>query len=117
MGGVRCSIYLSWVCARVGIGRLGASVGILIVVVGCGPPAPLVANPIEPWEEQVEREQVAQREQKEEEERRALLMSQQRREGLGKEPKPDEHSVIVTTLADIVAFPFRGAAWLARTIL
>lgn len=93
------------------------SISLFTVVVGCGPPAPLVANPLEPWEAQVEREQVAQREQEEEAERRELLATQQRREGLGKETTPDDHSVIVTTLADIVAFPFRGAAWLARTIL
>lgn len=93
-------------------------VGVIVVFggQGCSPKGPIVNSPIEPWEEEIVREKVAQREKQEEQEQQERL-AQQRKDGLGKEKVPDEHSIIVATLADIMAFPVRGAAWLAHTIL
>lgn len=101
------------VCSRL----LGLLLATLLVVTcnGCGPKAPMVSSPIDPWEEEMVHEKVAQRE--EESRRLAAQRALQKRDGFGQEEPPDKHSVIVTTLADIVAFPLRGAAWLARTIL
>ena len=82
---------------------------------GCAPRAPVVANPIEPWEQQFGREQIAQREQEEAE--RARRIARPAGGGYGVEKKEDEHSPVVTALADIVAFPLRGAAWLVQTLL
>lgn len=98
--------------------RLSRSIFVTLFVVacnGCGPKAPIVSSPIDPWEEEMVHEKVAQRE--EESRRLAAQRALQKRDGFGQEEPPDKHSVIVTTLADIVAFPLRGAAWLARTIL
>jgi hypothetical protein len=84
-------------------------------VSGCAPREPVVANPIDPWEEQVEHEQLAQREQ--EEKQRASRATPPAGGGYGAEEEEDEHSPLVTALADIVAFPIRGAAWLVHTLL
>lgn len=94
------------------------SVGTIVGVgcPGCSPKEPIINSPIEPWEEKIVREKVAQREEEEGQQQQERL-AQQRKDGLGKEKAPDEHSIIVTTLADIMAFPVRGAAWLAHTIL
>ena len=88
---------------------------LLSVCQGCGPKAPIVSSPIEPWETEIVHEKVARRE--EEHNREAAKQALQNKDGLGREKPVDEHSVIVTTLADIIAFPLRGAAWLAHTIL
>lgn len=83
--------------------------------IGCSPKAPVVSSPIEPWEEEIVKEKITQRD--EENRRYATQRALQRQDGFGQEKPPDEHSIIVTTLADIIAFPLRGAAWLAHTIL
>jgi len=82
---------------------------------GCSPKEPIINSPIESWEETIVREKVAQREEEEQQQQERL--AHQRKDGLGKDESPDEHNILVTTLADIVAFPVRGAAWLAHTIL
>lgn len=99
------------------LGKTWVLIGTCFVVTGCSKDAPLlpiVANPTEPWEEKLVQErreyEIAQQAQKP-----PAVVGQ----GYGYDQKPDEdkHSVIVTTLADIVAFPLRGAAWLVRTVL
>lgn len=92
-----------------------AAVILLLWCQGCAPKAPIVSNTMEPWEQEIVQERTAQREQ--EERRVAARRDRAKRDGLGREEPPDKHNVIVTTLADIVAFPLRGAAWLAHTIL
>ena len=83
--------------------------------IGCAPKAPVISSPIESWEEEIVKEKIAQRE--EEDRRYTAQRALQQRDGFGQEKPPDDHSIIVTTLADIIAFPLRGAAWLAHTIL
>lgn len=86
----------------------------MLVCQGCGPSQPIITNRMEPWEEEIVREKVAERE--EEERRNHQRLARQTEEGFGTKKPPDEHNVIVTTFVDIVAFPVRGAAWLAHTI-
>jgi hypothetical protein len=93
-------------------------IGACSVLVGCSKTptvAPFVTNPTEPWEDKLAQE----RREQEIENRKLPHEPHAVVEGYGYEQKPDEdkHSVIVRTLADIVAFPLRGAAWLARTVL
>lgn len=99
------------------LGKCLAVIGVCNVFVACSkepPLPPFVANPTEPWEGQLAQER--------REHRLAEQSKKPRRvegQGYGYDQKTDEdkHSVIVTTLADIVAFPLRGAAWLAHTLL
>ena len=87
------------------------------VLIGCGNETPrpsIVTNHTEMWEEQLVRER-REREMNAPPERPHVVAG----EGYGfdEKDKEDKHSVVVTTLADIFAFPLRGAAWLAHTLL
>ena len=95
----------------------------LAVIAGCGvfvacskdiPRPPIVTDQAEPWEERYAQE-------KHERELAAHLEGPHVVAGQGygydQKTEEDKHSGIVTTLADIVAFPLRGAAWLAHTLL
>ena len=87
------------------------------VFVACSkdiPRPPIVTNQSESWEERYAQER-HERELAAHVEGPHVAPGQ----GYGYDQKTDEdkHSVIVTTLADIVAFPLRGAAWLAHTLL
>ena len=87
------------------------------VFVACSkdtPRPPIVTDQTELWEERYAEER-RERELAERHQKPHLVAGQ----GYGYAQRADEdkHSVIVTVLADIVAFPLRGAAWLAHTLL
>jgi len=98
------------VLSRTLLSLLALSIAFLVA---CSRPAPVVSSPIEEWEADAERGRVA--------------IPQP-----PPYPTPYKHPVdevvlgeaeekpgqtIEAALADIVGFPFRAAAWLARTIL
>jgi hypothetical protein len=86
----------------------------VVGVSGCAPSSPVVANPIDPWEEELSRE------------RQAAELSESKspqssvaRQMYGvdeEEKKQSEHSTVVVAITDIIGFPFRGAGWLVRQI-
>jgi hypothetical protein len=102
--------------AGLGFSLLARAMCSVVVCQGCSSKQPMVVtNSVEPWEDVILQERAA---EKDEEERRyRQRLAHQTEEGLGKEKPVDEHNPIVTTLADIIAFPVRGAAWLAHAIL
>ena len=81
---------------------------------GCAPSYPVVANPLEPWEDELLRERQLAR-KTEESSPQASVAHQMygAQEENDKEPK---HNAFVVAVTDIVAFPFRGAGWLAQQI-
>ncbi len=92
-------------------------VGVCCVLAACSkdtPRPPIVTNQTEPWEERLAQER---------RDRELEMRLQQPRTTAGPRRtevggvEEDSHSGIVTVLADIVAFPLRGAAWLAHTLL
>jgi len=94
-----------------------AAIEVLCVLVACSgdsPRPPIVTNHTEAWDEQLARER-REREMQTPLETPHVIAGK----GYGFEEKDEEekHSVVVTTLADILAFPLRGAAWLAHTLL
>lgn len=97
--------------------RSWALIATCCVLVACDkdiPRPPIVTNQTEPWQEELAQEK-RERELSEQPQRPHRVV----KKGYGYDQKTDEdkHNVIVTTLADIVAFPLRGAAWVARTLL
>ena len=81
---------------------------------GCRPSHPVVANPTEPWEDEIARERQAVRELESNSSQAAV--GRQRYDTEGDVEKKPEHSAVVVALTDIIAFPFRGAGWLAQQI-
>lgn len=78
---------------------------------GCGPTPPIVANPVEPWEQEATRGMMRPQ--------TPTPHPRVERQDLGKgdELPEEEHSPWVTAVADIIGFPFRGVAWLAHVLL
>ena len=90
-------------------------VGTMVVSLsGCSPSYSIVANPTEPWEDEIARERQAARES--ESNSSQATVGRQRYDTAGDVEKKPEHSAVVVALTDIIAFPFRGAGWLAQRI-
>ena len=92
--------------------------GVLIVSVallaGCAPSHPIVVKPTEPWEDELARERQAAEASKTPQAAVARQMYHTNNEDEeGEEP---HNSGVVVALTDIIAFPFRGAGWLAQQI-
>jgi len=87
---------------------------LLLEMSGCAPTYPVVANPTEPWEEALVREREAAREAESNASHAAIARQRQRVER--EDEKQPEHTAVVVVLTDIIAFPFRGAGWLAQQI-
>lgn len=81
---------------------------------GCRPSHPVVVNPTEPWEDELARERQA-AQNAEESSPGASIGRQMYGTDEAKEEEP-KHNPFVVAVADIIAFPFRGAGWLARQI-
>lgn len=90
-------------------------VGVVIVSFsGCRPSYPVVVNSTEPWEDELARERQAARNAEAVSPQASVA---QQRYGRDQEnDKEPEHSAVVVAVTDIIAFPFRGAGWLARQI-
>lgn len=96
---------------RLIIGVFTASVALLA---GCAPTQPIIANPTEPWEDELARERQAAEASKPP----AASVARQMYDipNDDDERQETQNSAVVVVLADIVAFPFRGAGWLAQQI-
>lgn len=84
----------------------------VIMLAGCAPSQPIVANPLEPWEGELARERQAA-------EASVAPKSSVARHMYGAdedEGHEAKNSPVVVAIADIIAFPFRGAGWLAQQI-
>ena len=92
-------------------GVFTASVALLA---GCAPTQPIIVNPTEPWEDELARErQAAEGSQPPESTVGRQMYDTSNNDEAREEP---QNSVVVVVLADIVAFPFRGAGWVVRQI-
>ena len=90
-------------------------VGTMVVSLsGCSSSYSIVANPTEPWEDEIARERQAVRESESNSSQAAV--GRQRYDTERDVEKNPEHSAVVVALTDIIAFPFRGAGWLAQQI-
>jgi len=87
---------------------------VLLEASGCTSTYPVVANPTEPWEQELVRERQAAREAESDASHAAI--ARQRGDLEREDEKKPEHSAVVVALTDIIAFPFRGAGWLAQQI-
>jgi hypothetical protein len=86
----------------------------LAVLAGCAPSQPIVVNPTEPWEDELARErQAAQASQTPQSSVARQTYDTNNEYEEGEEP---HNSGVVVALTDIIAFPFRGAGWLAQQI-
>lgn len=82
--------------------------------VGCSSSHPVVVNSTEPWEDELLRErQAAQRSEESSPQVSVARQMNGTQEENEKEPK---RNALVVAITDIVAFPFRGAGWVARQI-
>lgn len=84
-----------------------------LVCEGCAPKHPIVRNDTETWETEISAEmQTAE----------VPVEGPTQQAEYRELPKPsppeeeEEHSAVVTALADVIGLPFRGAAWLARVV-
>ena len=93
-------------------GVFTASVALLA---GCAPTQPIIVNPTEPWEEELARERQAAEASQPPESSVARQMYDPSHDD--DEREETQNSAVVVALADIVAFQFRGAGWIARQIL
>lgn len=81
---------------------------------GCAPSQPIVANPTEPWEDELARErQAAEASQTPQS---AVARQMYDTDNVNDEDQEPRNSGVVVALTDIIAFPFRGAGWLAQQI-
>ena len=88
--------------------------GLVVASSGCSPSYPVVANPTEPWEEQLVHERQAAQSAEESSPQASVA-----RQMYGAHDEKDEepkHNAFVVAMTDIIAFPFRGAGWLAQQI-
>lgn len=84
------------------------------LLAGCAPSQPIVVNPTEPWEDELARErQAAEALQPPESTVGRRMYDTSSNDEAREEP---QNSAVVVVLADIVAFPFRGAGWVVRQI-
>ena len=87
---------------------------VVVQSVGSSSSHPVVVNPIEPWEEELARErQEAQNAEVSPPQASVARQMYGAQEENEKEPK---HNALVVAITDIVAFPFRGAGWVAQQI-
>lgn len=84
------------------------------LLAGCAPTQPIIVNPTEPWEHELARErQAAEASQPPEATVGRQMYDTSNNDEAREEP---QNSAVVVVLADIVAFPFRGAGWVVRQI-
>jgi|LauGreDrversion4_2_1035121.scaffolds.fasta_scaffold14512_4 hypothetical protein len=87
---------------------------VVVQSVGCSSSHPVVVNSTEPWEDELLRErQAAQRTEESSPQASVAPQMYGSQEENEKEPK---HNALVVAITDIVAFPFRGAGWVAQQI-
>jgi hypothetical protein len=84
-----------------------------LLSLGCTPPPPVIVNPQEGWEAEAERGMLRPE---------AVAASPTPRSEKWVSPEPrlppdEEHSAVVTVLADIIGYPFRAVAYLAHILL
>ena len=89
-------------------------IAITVETSGCAPASPVVANPLEPWEGEVVHEKEVAREAEASKPRPSRAHNRYGADD--EEKKREQHAPLVVAITDIIAFPFRGAGWLARQV-
>ncbi len=92
----------------------GVFTAIVALLAGCAPTQPIIVNPTEPWEDELARERQADEASQPPESTVGRQMYDTSSNDEAREEP--QNSAVVVVLADIVAFPFRGAGWVVRQI-
>ena len=87
-------------------------VGAIVVgSTGCAPSYPIVTDSTEPWQEELAREREAHN--RGESGVPSSSIARQTRD-TGENQDKQKHNAFVVAVTDVIAFPFRGAGWIAR---
>ena len=93
--------------------RLSLMVPAIVALSSCSRPAPFVSNPTDEWEEVAERGRMRMPEQP----AYPTPYVEPQAVDAAEEVSTKDGATVETTLADIIGFPFRAAAWLAHVLL
>ncbi len=89
-------------------------VGAIVVgSTGCAPSYPIVTDSTEPWQEELAREREADN-RGESGVPSSSIAGQTRDTDEDQDKEKEERNAFVVAMTDVIAFPFRGAGWIAR---